>query len=138
MEKERFENEDIRMDYHDLLIAANEMLERFKDYTPDRQAELDSILANACENSEDIHNGKEIFQTVRNYIIFRYNELNEFRARREKAEKEFMEALPEIFDQLAVPCENSCKMMADFYEKYEKRNNYQVLVSELLRLIAEM
>lgn len=136
MNKEYYDS--INEDYKGLLIAAGEIMERFKDYTPQMKDELDSVIRVVCSNCEDLPKAVEIIQNIGNYIIYRYNELNEYKKRRENVEKELMDSLPELFDQLAVPNANSCSEIATAIKKFDTRTNYQVLVHYLITTLAKL
>lgn len=134
---DEFYNEK-KEDYKDLFDALSDMLERFSDYSPERQQELEAITKKACENCEDLPKGKDLFVIMKSYIMHRYNEMNEYRERRAKAEREFLNALPEIFDKLAVPNDDSVKDIADLAEKFANKNNLEILVEKMLRAIASI
>jgi len=136
MERETYEVK--RKDYHALMVALAELLEKFKDYTPERQNELDQIIRKACQNAEDLPQGKELFLIARSYIMHRYTELNEYRARRADAENTFLAALPDIIDKLAAPSDNSCAEIAKVIEVYDKKDNYQLLVANIITLFTAL
>lgn len=136
MKEEEFKS--IKADYHDLLFAVKELMEEFKDYTPDQKEHLERVIADGCESASDLPKGQEIVRIIGSYIEHRYVELEEFRMRREKSEEDFMNALPGLFDKLAVESENSCDEIAKSIEEFSKQNNYQLLVGIIIRTLASI
>lgn len=136
MEKKIYEEK--REDYIALFEALEEMLNRFEDYTPDRQQELNEITKKACENAQDIPSGPKLFEIMANYIIYRYEELKSFRERRKADEQKLLKGLLEIFDNLAVPSDDSCRILSETVEKYSSQNNYQILAEGIIKKIAAL
>lgn len=136
MEKKVYEEK--REDYIALFEALEEMLNRFEDYTPDRQQELKEITEKACKNAQDIPGGPNLFETMANYIIYRYEEMKNFRERRKADEQKLLKGLPEIFDNLAVPSDDSCRILSETFERYSGQSNYQILSERIIKKIASL
>lgn len=136
MEKKMYEEK--REDYIALFEALEEMLNRFEDYTPDRQQELEEITEKACKNAQDMPGGSNLFETMADYIIYRYEEMKNFRERRKADEQKLLKGLPEIFDNLAVPSDDSCRILSETFEKYSCQNNYQILSEGIIKKIASL
>ncbi len=136
MEKKMYEEK--REDYIALFEALEEMLNRFEDYTPDRQQELEEITEKACKNAQDMPGGSNLFKTMANYIIYRYEEMKNFRERRKADEQKLLKGLPEIFDNLAVPSDDSCRILSETFEKYSCQNSYQILSEGIIKKIASL
>lgn len=136
MEKKMYEEK--REDYIALFEALEEMLNRFEDYTPDRQQELEEITEKACKNAQDMPGGSNLFMTMANYIIYRYEEMKNFSERRKADEQKLLKGLPEIFDNLAVPSDDSCRILSETFEKYSCQNSYQILSEGIIKKIASL
>lgn len=128
MKKELFNKK--RNDYTDLCAAFSELLEKYKDYSPEKAAELDETIKKACANSMDIPGANKLFRILKAYIQHRYNELEEYRKRREASEKKFFEALPQLCEKIIVDDTDgsSCAVISDVVDKYCPPDNYQLLV----------
>lgn len=127
-----------KQDYYALFRYVGLLLEKFRDYTPEREKELDETVNEAAKNASDLKNGPELFKIVGGYIKYRYIELNEYRERREKAERKLMEGLPVMFDDLAVPGKDSCLKLAKALQEHTVTDNYQILKDNVISLIADV
>lgn len=136
MEKKMYEEK--REDYIALFESMGELLSLFEDYTPERRKELEEITKTACNNAQDIPGGAVLFNIIAEYITHRYEEMLDFKNRRKKQEQELIQALPEIFDKLAVPTENSCQVIAETIESLSSRSNYQILMEGIVAKIASL
>lgn len=136
MEKKIYDEK--KEDYADLFTALQEMLDRFKDYTPEREQELLDITQKACGNSEDIPGGAYLFKKVAAYIRYRYEEMRTYEERRRANEAKFFAALPEILDKVAVPNENSCKDLANIFDEYQMKDNFQILSDAIIKKLASL
>lgn len=136
MEKKMYEEK--REDYIALFESLGEMLSFFDDYTPERKQELDNITMTACNNAKDIPGGEVLFKIMAQYITYRYEEMLEFKSKRKQQEEKLIQALPDIFDKLAVPNENSCQDIAETIESLSSKNNYQILMEGLVAKIASL
>ena len=72
MEQKIFETK--RNDYIDLCASFSELLEKYKDYTPESATELEETITRACANSADIPGANKLFRLLKGYIQHRYNE----------------------------------------------------------------
>ena len=138
MEKKIFETK--RNDYIDLCASFSELLEKYKDYTPESATELEETITRACANSADIPGANKLFRLLKGYIQHRYNELEEYRKRREASEKEFFGALPQLCEQIIVDDADgdSCTIISDAVDKYCPPVNYQLLVKAFISALSTL
>ena len=136
MEKKFYEEK--KDDYYDLFETLGDLLDRFSDYTPDREKELETVISECCDGAADLPEGPRLFRILKAYIIYRSVEMREYEAKRKEAERKFIGDLHNIFDTLSLPDEDSCEKLVEFEKKHKTPTNYQVLVDGLLKVIASL
>ena len=133
MEQKIFETK--RNDYIDLCASFSE---KYKDYTPESATDLEATITRACANSADIPGANKLFRLLKGYIQHRYNELEEYRKRREASEKEFFGAVPHLCEQIIVDDGDSCTIISDAVDKYCPPDNYQLLVKAFISALSTL